>query len=53
MNQDVKGKEWKEKILKTYKSLSLPNTLKSHLKGKCGEMTGGTFYSPASHGIFS
>lgn len=43
MNQDVKGKEWKEKILKTCKSLSLPSTLKSHLKGKCGEMAGGTF----------
>lgn len=37
MNQDGKGKEWKKKILETYKSLSLPNTLTSHLKGKCGE----------------
>lgn len=53
MNQDGKGKEWKEKILETYKSLSLPSTLTSHLKGRCGEMAGGTFYSPASHGICS
>lgn len=36
MNQDVKGKEWKEKMLETYKSLSLPSTFTSHLKGKCG-----------------
>lgn len=38
MNQDVKGEGWKEKILETFhKSLSLPSTLTSHLKGKCGE----------------
>lgn len=38
MNRDVKGEKWKEKILETFhKSLSLPSTLTSHLKGKCGE----------------
>lgn len=38
MNQDVKGKGWKEKILETFhESLSLPSALTSHLKGKCGE----------------
>lgn len=33
MNQDVKGKGWKEKILETFhKSLSLLSTLTFHLK---------------------
>lgn len=57
MNQGVTGEVRKEKILDTFcKSLSLPSTLTSHLKGKHGEkegLTGGSLYSPTCCSISS